>query len=358
MAKRDPVKTARNKMIEQMKAELRAMLPKVLKETGYVSESSFNAMIGGKAADFIDLHHEHILSPDAYISLYMKGFQKAMSPPGVFKDYNRRNYETLQSSPTAQKYFMLFLTRAYLKHYDELSRKRPPLDESEIWIGQNKADYGLLITPRFGSNGWENDKSEIRHFPKRYWTIGHVLHTGLVVDDDPDKTEFPSVDAYLSFFKNTLVRASGSPYEKEIAKLYVEYVRSSNDPESIPLLIPEYRFDGKASAHKYRLDFTIIDPFTMQKVGYELSPWSTHGYLSKIKGLTQEKINEKAKGNFEKEMEKHRSFFKKHGIYALIYTDTQLKNIATVFQDMKKYLVPVDKVVQLDFHLLESFFKP
>ena len=37
------------------------MLPQVLKETGYTSESSFNAMIGGKAADFIDLHHEHIL---------------------------------------------------------------------------------------------------------------------------------------------------------------------------------------------------------------------------------------------------------------------------------------------------------
>jgi hypothetical protein len=70
---------------------------------------------------------------------------------------------------------MLFLKRSYLKHFDELSRVRPHLTESEIWIGQNKADYGLLITPRYVNGVWENDRSEIRHFPKLYWTIGHVL---------------------------------------------------------------------------------------------------------------------------------------------------------------------------------------
>lgn len=94
----------------------------------------------------------------------------------------------------------------------------------------------------------------------------------------------------------------------------------------------------------------------MQKIGYELSPWSTHGYLRKIKGLTQAQINEMAKDNFEKEMAKHRAFFKKHEIFALIYTDKQLATIDSVFDDMKQYLTPVDKVVQLDFHLLEKFF--
>jgi hypothetical protein len=48
-----------------------------------------------------------------------------------------------------------------------------------------------------------------------------VLQSGLVVKDDPDKIEFKDVDAYLTFFKNTLVRASGSTYEKEIAKRYI-----------------------------------------------------------------------------------------------------------------------------------------
>lgn len=353
---RDPSKTERNRLIKKMTADLRAMLPKVLAETGYPSESSLNATIGGKAANFIDLHHEVILSPDAYATLYMKGFEASMSPPGKFQNQHRTNYERLSASPAAREYFMLFLKRMYLNHIEELSRTRPHLDESEIWIGQNKADYGLLITPRYVRGTWQNDRSEIRHFPKRYWTLGHVLEAGLVVDGDPDRITFDSVDQYLTFFKNTLVRASGSPYEKQIAQLYVDYVRAAEEPEHVPLLIPEYRYGGKASAHKYRLDFTIINPFTMEKVGYELSPWSTHGHLKKIGGLTQAKINQMAKDNFEKEMEKHRAFFEKHGIFALIYTDKQLADVEGIFENMKQYLNPVDKVVQLDFKLLNAFF--
>lgn len=276
-------------MIAAMKAELEQMLPQVLAETGYNSQQSLNAMIGGKAAEFIDLHHEVILSPDAYAALYMKGFKAAMSSTGGFQNAHRTNYETLKASAAAQKYFMLFLKRMYLNHCDELSRKRPHLDESVIWIGQNKADYGLLITPVYRAGQWVNDKSEIRHFPKRYWTIGHILTSGLVVDGDPDRIMFSNVEAYLAFFKHTLVRASGSPYEKAIAQLYIDFVRAAEEPENVPLLIPEYRYEGKAPAHKFRLDFTIINPFTMEKVGYELSPWSTHGYLSGLKGSPRPK---------------------------------------------------------------------
>lgn len=359
MASRDPIKTARNRKIAEMKDQLRGLLPKALKETGIEAESSLNALIGGKAAEFIDLHHEVVLSADAYVNLYMKGFKASLSPPGTPPNNHRRNFEIIKKSKAAQEYFIIFVRRAYLKHYEELVRVRPHLSDSEIWIGQNNADYGLLVTPRLNkvSGEWENDRSEIRHFPKLYWTIGHVLQSGLVVHGDPDKIEFPTVESYLTFFKNVLVRASASPYEREIAKRYVAFVRASPDPERVPLLIPEYRYEGRLPKHKYRLDFTIIDPYTMDKVGYELSPWSTHGYLSKLKGLTQEKINEMAKDNFEKEMEKHRSFFKKHDIYALIYTDSQLAAIDAVFDDMRKYLSPVDKVVQLDFDLMESFFK-
>ena len=147
---RDPIKTARNMIIGQMMDALRAKLPNVLAETGLLSESSLNAKIGAKAAELIDLHHEVILSPDQYATLYMKGFKRAMSHAGArFSNSHRKNFELFSSSPAAQEYFMLFLKRSYLKHFDELSRVRPDLSQSEIWIGQNKADYGLLITPRF-----------------------------------------------------------------------------------------------------------------------------------------------------------------------------------------------------------------
>jgi len=136
---------------------------------------------------------------------------------------------------------MLFLKRSYLKHFDELSRTRPHISQSEIWIGQNNASYGLLVTPRFNKvhDEWENDRSEIRHFPELYWTIGHVLYTGFVIPDEQEKVAFGSVDEYLTFFKNVLVRASGSEYEKDIAKRYVEFVRNAKDPKKVPLLIPE-----------------------------------------------------------------------------------------------------------------------
>jgi len=352
MAARDPVKTARNRLIAKMKEDLRAMLPKVLKETGFASEASLNAVIGGKAQEFIDLHHQVILSPDQYVTCYTRGFKAAMSPPGrPFPNAHRQNFERLKSSKASQKYFILFLKRAYLNHFEELSRKRPQLSEAEVWMGQ-------LVTPRFNKRKgeWENDRSEIRHFPKLYWTIGHVVHTGLVIPDEEEKISFGSVDEYLTFFKNVLVRNSGSRYEKAIAERYVAFVKAAKDPEGVPLLIPEYRYEGKAAKHRFRLDFCIIDPFTMQKVGYELSPWSTHGYLTKLKGLTQKEINELAKDNFDKEMAKHKAFFKRYKIYALIYTDKDLADIDAIFEDMKQYLEPVDEVVQLDFDLIGKFF--
>lgn len=37
--------------------------------------------------------------------------------------------------------------------------------------------------------------------------------------------------------------------------------------------------------------------------------------------------------------------------------DSQLAKIGDVFTDMKKYLAPVNKVVRLDFDLLDAFFK-
>lgn len=245
-----------------------------------------------------------------------------------------------------------------MKHFEELSRKRPDAEEAIAWIGQTNANYGLLITPRYRDGEWENDKSEIRAFNKAYWTVGHVMKTGLVIPGKNKTFIFSDVDQYLLFFTDTLVRNSGSKYEYEIACHYADYVSSHVAPESVPLLIPEFRYGGIAKKHEYRLDFLIINPYTLEKIGFELSPWSTHGYLSKIGGLTQAKINEMAKDNFEKEMKKHRSFFKKHGIYCLIYTDEQLKDTKELFEEeIKPFLEPDTPKHQLSFQIMEEFLE-
>ncbi len=194
MAPHDPVKTARNELIETMKGQLRVLLPQVLKETGIQGEASLNAKIGGKAAHFINLRDEVISSPDQYRSLFLQGFESCLST-GPYENAYDRLYQTLKASAAAQEYLMLFVNRSYLKHYDELSKKRPNVEEAEVWIGQNKADYGILVCPRFHKGQWENDKSEIRHFKPLYWTIGHVLATGFVIPGKNQKIPFNDAEA-------------------------------------------------------------------------------------------------------------------------------------------------------------------
>lgn len=334
--KRDPDKTARNRIIAKIKNELKSILDDVLSEVNLKSEQSLNAKIGSKNDDFFDLKNDIIRSHDEFICKWIGELKKF--------ENSRLSYgkqwliSHLNNSPLFKKYLLLFLKRSYLLHYEELSKKRPTVDNAGIWIGQSNANYGLLVTPRFANGKWENDRSEIRAFKEGYWTIGHVLTTGLVVPDKESKFSFKSVDEYLNFFLNVIVRNSGSQYEYAIAEEYCNYVKSATKPNEIPILIPEFRYLGIEKAHKYRLDFVIINPYTLDKIGFELSPWSTHGYLSKTKNLTQAKINEMAKDNFEKEMRKHRDFFLLHNIYVLIFTDEMLSDCKKLFAD---YIIPL-----------------
>ena len=254
MAKRDPNKTARNKRVAAMKERLRELLPTVLKETGLATEASLNAKIGSKADEFIDLKNEVITSPEHYASLYLDSFKASLSTTGYRTSFDDL-YDLLKKSPAAQEYFMLFLQRSYLKHYDEYSKRRPSEDQAEVWIGQNSADYGLLVAPRFAKGDWQNDRSEIRHFKPAYWTIGHVLETGLVIPGKNKRMSFPSVDAYVDFFENVLVRHSKSKYQIELAERYSAYVRAAANPLAVPLLIPELRYEARMAKHKYRTRF-------------------------------------------------------------------------------------------------------
>lgn len=355
MAKRDPEKTARNKQIAALKEELRTLLPKVLTETGIPSEASLNAKIGHKSDEFIDLKNEVINSPEEFISLWLTGFKEHLSTTRFRTSYDDL-FEEMQASPVFQEYLYKFLRRSYLNHYEELSKTRPSVAQSEIWIGENHADYGLLVTPRFGRNGWENDKSEIRHFKPRYWSIGHVLESGLVIPDKNKFMTFKTVEDYLTFFEHVLVRGTASSHQKKIAELYCDHVRNEAKPLDVPLLIPEFRYDGRLPKHRYRLDFCIIDTETMNRIGFELSPWSTHGLLTGTRGKTQKEINQEASANFDKEMKKHKDFFRKHDVFVLIYTDHDLKNIAVVFADIAKYLKPKATEKQLKFQILADFF--
>ncbi len=74
MAKRDPDKTARNRIIAAIKAKLRTLLPQVLKDTGYESEASLNAIIGSKHDDFFDLKHDVVPSHEQFVMHWLTGY--------------------------------------------------------------------------------------------------------------------------------------------------------------------------------------------------------------------------------------------------------------------------------------------
>lgn len=358
MAKRNPKVTQRNKKINEMTAQLDRNLTYVLTKTGLTSLQSINGKFGGKHAEFIDIENEVIRTPEEFVSLYFQGFLDKLETLGMFAESGNTYYDLfkmIKDDIEVREWVILFLKRTYLRNFEALSKVRPKPTESVFWIGQENASYGLVITPRFANGQWENDRSEIRHFRKKYWTIGHILSTGFVIPHNEKTIRFQTFDEYLTFFENVLVRNSGSKHELEIAKRYCKYVLESPEPESIPLLIPELRYNGIDKKHKYRLDFTIINYVNMSKVGFELSPWSTHGKLTKVKDKTQKDINDEARANFENEMKKHKSYFRKFGITVLIYTDNDLKNYDKIFDEMILYLNPQSSTTQLEFQSIEDF---
>ncbi len=358
MAKRDPEKTRRNKEIGALTEKIEVLKPVVLKLTKYENEHSLNGTYGGKYADYIDIKNEVIDTPEQFIALYFQGFLRTLEGLGIYARPGNPFYDAflhIKKHDQVREWIYLFLTRTYLRNYEALSKARPSVEDAEIWIGQKNASYGILITPRFKNGKWENDKSEIRHFKPKYWTIGHVISTGLVIPNEDERITFKDIDQYLSFFKNTLVRNSGSPHEKEIAKRYCDFVQASDPPEDVPLLIPELRYGGIGMKHQYRLDFTVINPYNLAKVGFELSPWSTHGELTGVKGKTQKVVNEEALANFEKEMKKLKSYFRKFGITILVYTDTDLKEHDVIFDEIAAYLSPARAPKQLEFQAIEEF---
>ncbi len=358
MAKRDPAKTARNKEIRRLSGEIKALLPDVLEATGYKNEASLNATYGGKHQVYIDIRNEVIDGPQQFRSLYLQGFMRYVKDIGP--DYFGNNtyiraYKNVQKHPIVWDWLSLFLERTYLREYENISKKRPTADEAVMWIGQENASYGILITPRFRRGQWENDGSEIRRFKPKYWTIGHILETGFVVPSKEKKIPFENVSDYLTFFTEVIVRNSGSKHEQEIAEHYCSFVLNSENPLDIPLLIPEFRYGGLEKKHKYRLDFTVINSANMSKVGFELSPWSTHGKLVGTKGKKQFEINEEASQNFEKEMRKLKDYFRQYRITTLVYTDSDLEDYDAIFEEIRGYLIQESAPKQLELQSFQEF---
>jgi hypothetical protein len=262
----------------------------------------------------------------------------------------------IQQDKEFREYTFLFLERTFLREFDHLAKQRPD-DDAHIWIGNNDAEYGLFVVPRFKNGRWENDRSEIRRLKHRYWSIGHVMEAGFVVPQKNQLLRFQDLGQLLTFYEATLIRPSGSIHEQKLASRYCDYVREHSKPTDVPFLVPQFRYAGLEREHKYRLDYCVIDPYTLSRFGFELSPWSSHGQMKKIGGLTQKAVNEIARGNFEKELRKAKDYFRTHGVFVQIYTDEDLKHPDQIFDEVRRCLESSKPHTQLKFNTVQEFMK-
>lgn len=224
-----------------------------------------------------------------------------------------------------------FLARNFYREFIARTREKPNEVLWSLWFGENKLTWGLIIAPSYRDSNWTNKKSEIIRADYSYWTIGHLLKTGLINPESDKPQTFPSSNQFIDFYRNVLKRLLNRTYEQEIAERYIQYLQKSSDIYDEPFLIPELRYGGLDQKHKYRLDFAVFNSHVMKFTGFELSPASTHQSISGSQSKTQQKINEDLSKQWKKEMQKRNEYFNDFGIFIETFTDDDLQNLDSCF---------------------------
>lgn len=323
----DEMLTSELKKIEE------SVLEKFSEEKGWeCSIHSLHGTIGGKNNTYVDSIKTQFSDPNDFKAKWINGFieyigDSKYSPlRNLLKDGEFRNYT------------LTFLERNFYRNLLERTRAKPDENLWTIWFGSGNLIWGLLISPVIRGGEWTNDVSEVRRKRFDYWTVGHVMETGIIDPENNEIVKFSSLNNFCQFYKSILKRVSNSLYEKHFYDAYTKYLLNSDDYLLEPFMIPELRYLGLEKKHLYRLDFTILNPHTMVLIGIELSPTSTHMAVSKIKDKTQEAVNEEIAVKWSKEMDKRNKYFADFGITTVTFTDENLKNMDWCFDYIKKYL--------------------
>ncbi|MCU0352113.1 MAG: hypothetical protein MUF43_15005 [Flavobacterium sp.] len=259
---------------------------------------SLHGTIGGKNNQYADVVNTQFSDPKEFIAHWVKGFLDYVG------EYRYSPLRNLLKDDEFREYTFTFLERNFYRNLIERTRFKPNQNLWSIWFGSGNLVWGLIIAPAFRGNQWTNDVSEIRRANYQYWTIGHIMETGLIDPQGEDPIKFATLDDLYTFYRSVLKRVSNSTYENRFCDLYIEYLKSSDSPLQEPFLIPEFRYLGLEKNHEHRLDFTILNPHTRDLIGIELSPNSTHMAVTGIKEKSQKTVNEELSKKWDKEMKK------------------------------------------------------
>lgn len=344
-------------MIEEREQQLTEHLEKirteVLKRASFIAgvelnTQKFHGRIGNRNTTFVDSVRLQFSDSYDFLSQWLNGLiTKVESVEEEHKrKYNGHVYQNSSAhellrfvqDPIVRDYVFNFLVRNFYREFIPRTRAKPDEILWRLWFGENKLVWGLIIAPAYRDNGWTNDRSEIRRADYSYWTIGHILKTGLI-DPESEKTlTWSSVGQFIDFYRSVLKRLSNPTYEQGIAERYIQYLQKSSDIYDEPFLIPELRYAGLEKEHKYRLDFAVLNSHVMSSTGFELSPASTHQSISGIRSKTQQEINQELSKQWKKEMQKRNGYFDNFGISIVTFTDDDLQDLDSCFLRIEHYL--------------------
>jgi hypothetical protein len=354
--KKDPLQ----KHIDDLSEELAEMREEVMERADYVEfgpkeVASFHGIIGGKNNTYVDAVREVFLSPQQFVAEWTEG---ALEEARSHDDQERRTYGRAYQNHAVhrvlrflqddliERYVEMFLERNFYRQYHARTRSKPEDALWELWFGAKHQEYGLFISPRY-DDGWENDVSEIRRATFDYWTIEHVLTSGFVVPGKTKVHKIIDMNHLFDMYHDVFVRATGSQHSAAFAKEYESFVRGQKRPEVIPFMIPEFRYEGAAVDHKHRLDFTILSASHGRKIGIELSPWSTHGRVTRKKKLVasggESAVEKKRIEKWEADTRKRNAYFQTYGITTITFTDSDLADIESAFESVTQYLLEPKK---------------
>jgi len=301
----------------------------------YYSFQRFNGLFGGKNNTYVDSVRTQFTDFNDFYSQWLKGVINQYEKRLRYGSQDNHNAVLLKDSEIEQ-FVRLFLERNFYRNLKARTRLKPDEQLWQVWFGYNVI-FGLLIAPLNVRGKWIIDKSGIRRANYEYWTIGHIFKEGLIDNESDHAFRISSLEQFESIYLSIFKKLSNSDYEKEFCKKYIKYLKKSDNLEDEPFLIPEVRYAGLEKKHKYRLDFTVLNPHTQKYIGFEISPASSHMSISGLK-KKQKEVNEELSSKWNKEMKKRNEYFDTFGISIVTFTEKMLEDFDTCWSQVEKVL--------------------
>ena len=333
-------------LFEQCKkitTQLTSMFPNVIVRASQIlgynigSIQSFHGKIGGK-------NNEYANVADSRFQDYRQ-FQRLWAM-GMIEKCKNGNKEgavweiaQLYRDDLCREYILLCQERNFYRHYIERIRMKPECQLWRVWFG-GALPLGLFIAPAQLPDGtWRIDHSEIRRANYDYWTTGHILAVGGFIN--PQNNMMWPIKTYGDievFYQHIVASLSNSQYEQAICERYIEYLKQSADVNAEPFLIPEFHYEGPGKKCKYRMDFTILNPYTFEFTCFELSPSSSHFYLKREDCRTQQEFNADFAKMWKREFDKRNDYLAQYNMSCYTFTDEQLQDPDACFSVIANYL--------------------